>query len=202
MMRIKMCGLHSRADIEAVNEVLPEYAGFVFVPNSHRGVTLDEARALSALLDDAICPVGVFLDAPVAFVAAACDVGAIRMVQLHGCEDEAYVAALRKRVSAPIIQSFVVSDAADVQRALASSADYVLLDAGRGDGRAFDWSLVANVQRAFFLAGGLDSENVAQAVRAVRPFAVDVSSGIETNKTKDIRKMRAFAMAVRAKGEL
>lgn len=201
MTRIKMCGLHSPQDVRAANEVLPEYAGFVFVPNSHRNVTLDEACALRKELDDAICAVGVFLDAPIAFIAAACDAGAVQMVQLHGHEDVAFIESLRSRVDVPIIQAFVVEGPNDVERAMRSSADYVLLDAGRGDGKAFDWSLVAQVDRPFFLAGGLHADNVAEAIGATRPFAVDVSSGIETDKVKDIRKMRAFAAAVRSKEE-
>ena len=89
----------------------------------------------------------------------------------------------------------------DVRLAQSSSADGILLDAGAGDGRTFDWSFLQGIRRPYFLAGGLDPENVSRAVRGLKPFAVDVSSGIETGGYKDINKMRAFVRAVRMEME-
>ena len=119
------------------------------------------------------------------------------MVQLHGTEDEEYLAKLRTITDKPIIKAFVIRSEDDVKRAEESSADYVLLDGGKGEGKAFDWSLLKEIKRPFFLAGGLNTENVAAAVKSLRPFAVDVSTGVETDGVKDTEKMTAFVAEVR-----
>lgn len=196
--RIKLCGLTRPEDIRAANAAGADYVGFVFAEKSHRFVFPDAAAQLKALLDERIQAVGVFVNAPVEQVAGLLAAGTIDMAQLHGSEDEAYIAALRQRTSKPILQSFRVDSPADVARAVRSQADFLLLDNGPGGtGQRFDWSLVQEVTRPFFLAGGLCPENVAEAVCTVRPYAVDVSSGIETGGVKDAAKMQAFVRAVR-----
>ena len=156
-------------------------------------------------LNPAIKAVGVFVREEPEIVAGLLNEGVIGLAQLHGGEDEAYIARLRTLTDRPLIQAFRVEAPADLDRARASSADCILLDNGAGGtGAAFDWSLLAGFDRPYFLAGGLGPENVAEAVAALRPFAVDVSSGIETDGYKDISKMKAFVMAARAadgKGE-
>ncbi|MBQ8964697.1 MAG: phosphoribosylanthranilate isomerase, partial [Clostridia bacterium] len=113
----------------------------------------------------------------------------------------AYVARLRALTDRPIVQAFRVDAPADLDRARASTADYVLLDNGAGGtGVAFDWSLLRGFDRPYFLAGGLDPGNVRAAVRTLRPWAVDVSSGIETGGKKDQEKMRRFVEEVREQG--
>ena len=131
--------------------------------------------------------------------AGLLNAGVIDLAQLHGHEDDAYVARLRHLTDRPVIRAFRVSSPADIRRAERSPADLVLLDAGAGGGAAFDWELLRAMRRPFFLAGGLDSENVGDAVALFRPFGVDVSSGIETGGVKDPVKMRAFAAAVKAR---
>lgn len=195
--RVKLCGLSRPEDIRAANAAGPEYVGFVFAEKSRRFVSPAAAAQLRRQLDPAIQAVGVFVNAPVDQVAGLLAEGVIDLAQLHGQEDAAYLSALRLRTDRPIIQAFRVSAPADVQRALRSQADFLLLDNGPGGtGQRFDWSLVQSVQRPFFLAGGLCPENVAEAVRTVQPYAVDVSSGIETGGVKDAAKMQAFVRAV------
>lgn len=124
--------------------------------------------------------------------------GIIDIAQLHGHEDRDYIQNLRGMTDKPIIQAFKVRCEEDVRTAEASEADMILLDNGAGTGESFDWHLIQNVKRPFFLAGGLYPHNVAQAVREIQPFAVDVSSGIETDKKKDPEKMRVFCENARA----
>ena len=199
MTRIKMCGIRRPEDIAAVNEIRPEYIGFVFYPRSRRAVTPEEAAALKAQLAPGITAVGVFVDEEPERVADLLNRGIITMAQLHGREDKAYTARLRQLTDAPLIRAFRISSREDLSRAEAFPAEHLLLDAGAGDGKTFDWSWLSGFGRPFFLAGGLTPENVPEALRRVHPFAVDVSSGIETDGVKDIEKMRAFAGAVRKK---
>ena len=119
------------------------------------------------------------------------------MVQLHGNEDEDYIKHLRQLVNKPIIKAFRIETAEDVAQAKASSADYILLDSGAGTGKTFNWKLIQDIERPYFLAGGLTPGNVREAIRTLCPFAVDVSSGVETDGGKDKTKMAAFFDEVR-----
>ena len=197
MTKIKMCGLRRKEDIEAVNELRPDYVGFVFFPGSKRYITPETAKELKAGLALGIRTVGVFVDEKPENVAWLLEEGVIDIAQLHGNEDEAYLESLRGLTEKPLIQAFRIRSEADIQRAIASSSEEILLDAGAGDGRTFDWSLLAKVTRPYFLAGGLNPENVSGAVRTLNPYAVDVSSGIETDGFKDKEKMRAFVREIR-----
>ena len=197
MTKIKLCGLSRRCDIEAANALMPDYVGFVFAEGSKRRVTPAQARALKNALSPGILAVGVFVDEDPATVAALLGGGIIDAAQLHGGEDAAYIRALRRMTDRPIWQAFRVRTQADVEQVGRSEADCILLDAGAGTGTAFDWGLLDRVERPYFLAGGLDTENVAGAIRLLRPFGVDVSSGIESGGGKDAEKMAAFVAAVR-----
>ena len=200
MTRIKLCGLSRLQDIETANTLLPEYVGFVFAPKSRRYVTRQHAAELKKHLAPGIRAVGVFVDEPPENVAKIVKRGVIDLVQLHGGEDETYLRRLRELTAVPLIQAFRIRSGKDLAAAERSTADYVLLDAGAGDGKVFDWSRLENFRRPYFLAGGLDPENAGQAVRTLHPFTVDVSSGIETGGVKDPEKMKAFVSAVRAEG--
>ncbi len=138
--RIKMCGLRRPEDIEAVNELKPEYIGFVFFPGSKRYVTLETAKTLRAGLNPGIKAVGVFVDEEPEKVARLLEEGVIDIAQLHGHEDETYLAELRKKTDKPLIRAFRIRSAEDTQQAQASTAEQILLDAGAGDGKTFDWS--------------------------------------------------------------
>ncbi len=197
MTKIKFCGLTRTGDIEAANELKPDYIGFVFWPKSKRAVTAEEAKTLKAKLDPSIKAVGVFVDEDMEAVKSLLDGGIIDIAQLHGHEDEDYITGLKEASGKPVIKAFKIRSEEDIRKAEASPADLVLLDAGMGDGVTFDWSLIKNTGRPYFLAGGLDPDNAADAVRTLHPYALDVSSGIETDGLKDTNKMAAFAASVR-----
>ncbi len=197
MTKIKLCGLSRPCDVEAANELKPEYIGFVFAPGSRRAVSLARAAELKRLLDPEIQAVGVFVNEAPEQVAALLNAGVIDLAQLHGSEREDDIGRLRRLTDRPVIKAFRVATAEDIQKAEECTADYVLLDSGSGSGAVFDWSLVKDMKRPYFLAGGLTPENVAAAVGALDPYAVDVSSGIETDGVKDQAKMAAFIAAAR-----
>ena len=200
MTKIKMCGLSRTEDIQAANAIKPDYIGFVFAEISKRRVSALGASKLKSKLDPEIKAVGVFLDDKLDFVASMLNLGIVDVVQLHGSEDEEYIEKVRKITNKPIIKAFIIRSQEDVERAEKSTADYILLDGGKGEGRAFDWSLLKAIKRPYFLAGGLNPDNVGDAVKALKPYAVDVSTGIETDGVKDREKMTAFAGAVREEG--
>lgn len=200
MTKLKMCGLSRIEDIQAANAIKPDYIGFVFAEISKRRVSALEASKLKSKLDPEIKAVGVFLDDKLDFVASMLNLGIVDLVQLHGSEDEAYIEKVREITNKPIIKAFIIRSKEDVERAERSTADYILLDGGKGQGKAFDWSLLKDIKRPYFLAGGLNPENVGDAVKALKPYAVDVSTGIETDGVKDREKMTAFAGAVREEG--
>lgn len=201
MTKIKLCGLSCPHDIEAANALMPDYIGFVFAPKSKRYVTPENAKELKQILLPPIQAVGVFVNEKPETVAKLLQDGIVDIVQLHGTEDEEYIAQLRNYTDKPIIKAFRMKTADDIESALQSTADYILLDSGAGTGTAFDWGLVQHITRPFFLAGGLDAGNVADAVRLLHPYAVDVSSGIETDGLKAKNKMSAFVSAVRKEEE-
>ena len=197
MTKIKLCGLSRMEDIETVNAIKPDYIGFVFAEISKRRVSALEASKLKSKLAPDIKAVGVFLDDKLDFVASMLNLGIVDVVQLHGSEDEEYIERVRQITNKPIIKAFIIRSKEDVERAERSTADYILLDGGKGEGKAFDWSLLKDIKRPYFLAGGLNPDNVSDAVKALKPYAVDVSTGIETDGVKDREKMAAFANAVR-----
>lgn len=198
MTKIKLCGLTRPCDIAAANEIMPDCIGFVFAQKSRRYIEPDSALQLKKMLDPNISAVGVFVNEAAEKVAALLNRGIIDVAQLHGSEDEDYIRRLRALTDRPLIQAFRIDDEADIHRAKASSAERILLDSGSGGtGTAFDWRLLQDVDRPYFLAGGLDPVNVREAVSRLHPYGVDVSSGIETNRQKDTAKMAAFVAAVR-----
>lgn len=197
--KIKLCGLTRPSDIETANLLHPDFVGFVFAKKSRRYVSLERVRTLKELLHPEISAVGVFVDEEPEAVAAWLSSGVIDMVQLHGGEDAAYIGRLRELTDKPIIKAFSVRGEQDIRRACDSTADFVLLDAGDGGtGTAFDRELLAGMNRPYFLAGGLDPSTVGEAVKRWRPYAVDVSSGIETDGYKDAEKMQAFVERARS----
>lgn len=207
MTRVKMCGLFRDEDISYANEVKPDYIGFVFYPKSHRYVSFEKAQSLKARLDPEIKAVGVFVDSDISFIKELVAKNIIDIVQLHGHEDSNYIHELRKSIDNPdisIIQAIVIKNEADILRLPQNdfmdnefSADYYLVDSGMGSGSSFNWDLLKEHNGKIFLAGGLNTENIAKALSTVKPFAVDVSSGIETDKIKDFDKMKKFISLVK-----
>ena len=199
MTRIKICGLSRPCDVAFVNEARPDWCGFIIdFPRSHRSVTPRQALALRRQLAPGIVPVGVTVDQPVEAVAELLKSGVVDVAQLHGTEDESYLAALRALAPGhPLWKAFTLRTPDDLSAALASGADMILLDSGKGTGQTFDWSLLRGVARPFLLAGGLTPENIPRAVRAVHPWGVDLSSGVETDRRKDRDKILAAVAAAR-----
>lgn len=201
---IKVCGLRRPEDIQWANELDVDFVGFVFAPNSRRYVTPAQALELRRELKSTIRSVGVLVNEPVLSVVHMVTSGAIDIIQLHGSEDQHYLADLKEALQqagqggTPVIRACSVSCEEDIARACHLDCDWVLLDSGRGGtGQTFDWALVASMDRPFFLAGGLNCDNISQALAACHPMAVDVSSGIETDGVKDFAKMQDFVCRVR-----
>lgn len=199
MTGIKICGLRRIEDVEYVNEVLPEYIGFVFWDKSKRNVSFDEAQNMRSRLDDRIASVGVFVDGDIDFITKLVEENVISVVQLHGTEDEDTIFEVKRCVAgkAKVVKAFEVTNTSDVAKANESSADMVLIDSGKGSGNTFDWNLLNNIRREYFLAGGLSTENVGEAVSKLHPCVVDVSSKVETDGYKDRNKIIEFCNAVR-----
>ena len=197
MTKIKLCGLSRMQDIETANQLKPDFIGFVFAQKSKRRVSHLKATELKSKLDPSVKAVGVFLDDDLDTVGALMNLGIVDMVQLHGSEDEDYISKLRTITDKPIIKAFIINSIDDVKKAEKCSADYILLDGGKGSGKAFDWTLLKDIKRPYFLAGGLNPCNAADALASLEPYAVDVSTGIETDGFKDAKKMTAFVSAVR-----
>lgn len=201
--KIKICGLGSLADIEAVNELLPEFIGFVFAPGK-RQVSAARAAELKEQLDPQIRAVGVFVNEKPETVAAIVRAGTIDMVQLHGDEDVSYVNKLKLLAEAPLIRAIRLRKAFCRSEWEHYPCDYYLFDTYSeqvygGSGRTFAYSLLEGipVDKPFFVAGGLSESNVAEAVRRFSPYGVDVSGGVETEGRKDKQKIERFIAAGR-----
>jgi len=199
MVKVKICGLRRPEDIEAANAAKPDYVGFIFVPETKRYVKPDLAASFRRDLAADIQTVGVFVNAPIEEIVAICQAGTIDLVQLHGEEDQAYIAHLKGQVDQNIIKSVAVGDELVVDP---NQADYLLFDSlspsRGGSGKIFDWKMVSAYQeKPFFLAGGLGIGNIEEALKVVRPYAVDASSSLETDGVKDPVKMQEFVAKIR-----
>ena len=198
MTVIKLCGLMDMQAVEAVNALKPDYAGFICSRPFRRYVEPERLKEFRALLCDEVKAVGVFVNEPLSLPVKLFQEGLIDVIQLHGQEDNDYIASLRKEIGTCLIFQAVKIDSIEaVKRAEASLADLVIADGGTGEGKGFDHSLLALLQRDYLLAGGLNPDNVKDAVKRLRPYGVDTSSGIETDRNKDPEKMRAFVQQVR-----
>ena len=190
MTKIKICGLFRECDIDYVNEAKPDYAGFILnYPKSHRNVLPGTAQELRLKLLPEIKAVGVFVNQPEETVISTARFIGLDIIQLHGNEDNDYINHLKGKVNIPIWKAFKVKTEASLTEALQSAAHEILLDNGYGTGENFDWSMVKDFNRPFILAGGLKPENIPEAVRTLRPYALDISSGVETQKVKDRDKI-------------
>ena len=197
-VRIKICGLMRPQDIDMVNEVCPDIAGFILASGRRRTVTPGQMRALTGRLKPEIRSAAVFLDQDIRWIADLAAEGLMDIIQLHGHEGNEEIRYLRSRTDKTVIKAFRIDTAENIRRAEDSEADLVLLDHGAGGtGQAWDWSLLTGMKRPFILAGGLDPENVQEAVRKMQPFGVDVSSGVETDGCKDREKILRFVRTVR-----
>ena len=211
MTKVKICGLKTLADVEAVNRYLPDYIGFVFA-NTKRFVTDEQALAMKQALDNRIKAVGVFVDEPLAHVVSLCEKGIIDIAQLHGAESEEYIRELKQKTDTCVIKATRVQTPEQVSQVMSDEADYMLFDTYKkgelgGTGVRFpleilekslsDMAAQGRKIKPFFLAGGLDYENVADVIGRTECFAVDVSTGVETDGVKDERKIKQFIKNVR-----
>ena len=192
MVKIKICGLRRSEDIEMVNKYKPDYIGFVFA-DTRRKVSHELAKELKSKLDPDIISVGVFVDAPKEEILKLYEDNIIDMAQLHGLESEDYITDLKEKTDSElkIINAIEMSDDTDLLKYDSSNADYLLLDSGKGSGKTFDWKLIRkDLKKDFFLAGGLNSENITEAIEEFNPYAVDLSSSLEVNGFKDEFKIK------------
>ena len=198
MTKIKLCGLKSLNDIEIINKYNPEYIGFIFYKKSKRYIDYKTAKILKNALNKNILAVGVFVNEDINTVVKLLNQNIIDIAQLHGNESENYIKTLKKLTNKTIIKAFKVENTLDIKKAKQSQADFVLLDSGTGGtGQTFNWSLIKNFERPYFLAGGLNNKNIKTALNILSPYALDVSSGIETSGKKDPEKIKAFIQTVR-----
>ena len=224
--KVKMCGISKVETIPAIVEANPDYMGLVFAP-SKRQVTVEQAKTLVEELykqnvvgnnseaeqtepvtsldtasSETIKTVGVFVNETVENLLKIAEEVKLDVIQLHGDEDESFIQILKEQSNVEVWKAVQVRSAADAEKWIDSSADMLLFDAYHkdergGTGEVFDWSSLDEFERPFMLAGGIDSTNVARATRTVRPYGLDISSGIETNGVKDNEKMKAFTNIVR-----
>lgn len=197
MTKIKLCGLSRAEDIISANSLLPDYIGFVFCKNSKRYINAEKASELKSLLDKRISVVGVFCDEPYENINYLINEKIIDIAQLHGNEDNTYIG----KINAPTIKAFNIKNTACISNAKKSAASYIMLDSGGGTGKSFNHELIENINRDYFLAGGLTDKNVGDIIKKYKPYAVDASSSLETNGAKDADKMAAFVCAARNGGK-
>lgn len=191
MAKIKICGLRREEDVGYVNELLPDYTGFILTEGFRRTVDFETAAKLSEKLSNKITPVGVFVNDSLENINRFLSAGIISMVQLHGSESAEFC----EKINAPVIKFFKPSMFDSIKDY--SAVDYFLFDSGTGTGKTFQWSKIPTVQKPFFLAGGLDENNLKEAINRVRPYCVDMSSSVETNGVKDYDKIKRVMEIVR-----
>lgn len=202
MVKVKICGLKRSEDIQVVNHLRPDFAGFVFA-KSKRQVDEKTAETLRKELSNEIPAVGVFVNEDREKIRYLCEKGIIQIIQLHGDENAEYIAELKKMLpEIPIIKAVRVRTAEEILAAEKQECDYLLLDTYvedvyGGSGKVFDKKLIPVLKKPYFLAGGLNAENVNENIEACNPFAVDVSSAVETDGIKDKTKIKEFLERVR-----
>lgn len=201
MTKLKICGCKSLNDIAIVNKYQPDYVGFVFA-ESKRRVDADYSKLLKRELSIYIKAVGVFVNEPLQNIENLCKEHIIDVVQLHGDETENYIKNLKERIKQPIIKAVRVQSKEQVLYAKELPCDYLLFDTCKkgvygGSGEIFDWNMIPELSKPFFLAGGLGSENILNAIDKCKPYAIDVSSGVEVEGQKDENKIREISRQIK-----
>lgn len=196
MTAVKICGLRRKEDIEAVNKYVPDYIGFVFA-KSRRQVTEEEAYELKKLLKPEIKTVGVFVNQDIDMIINLCRKGIIDIPQLHGNETEEDIIRIKKACDVPVFKAVSVQSTEDILRGQNSQADVLLLDNGAGGtGKTFDWNMIEDINKPFFIAGGINEKNVLKALEK-KPYGIDVSGGVETDGFKDPAKIKNIIETIR-----
>ena len=194
MSKIKICGLRREQDIDYVNELKPDFIGFILTAGFRRSITRETAKALKARLSKEITAVGVFVNESADTVSSYIADGIIDIAQLHGNESP----ELCQKINAPVIKFLKCDD--DTPKKISdyeNAVDYFLFDSGTGTGSTFDWSKIPKTETPFFLAGGLGADNLKRAIGEINPFAVDLSSSVETDGVKDYEKIKIVTEIVK-----
>lgn len=202
MTKIKICGIKTLDEVAIINEVKPDYVGFVFA-ESKRKITDSTAGILKEALNQKIQTVGVFVKEPMDNIIQLCNHGIIDLVQLHGEESLEYIEELRSSIENPIIYARRLKSREEACSYEEYPVDYLLFDTYvkgvyGGSGRLIDYHQIPKMSKPIILAGGLNLDNVEEAISAVKPYCVDVSSGVEREGIKDGEKIRQFVQKVRA----
>lgn len=183
MVKIKICGLRRDADIDYVNELKPDYIGFILTDGFRRSIDINTAKKLKARLDKNIKAVGVFVDDDINKINQFVENGVIDLVQLHGSENSEYC----KKIKAPVIKYFKPDTFDCIDK---YNTDYYLFDSGTGTGKTFDWNTIPQTDKPFFLAGGINKDNISKAIQNIQPYCIDLSSAVETDGFKDYNKIK------------
>lgn len=195
--KIKFCGLRREEDVKYAASLGAGFMGFILSERFKRFVKPEDVASFRKFVPASTKTVGVFVDEPEDYVIGCAKTAKLDMIQLHGNEDDGYINDIKEKTGLPVIKMVKPVSESDIIAARHCVADLILLDSGTGTGKVFDWSLIRDLDRDYILAGGLTPENVGEAVERLKPFAVDVSSGVETEGIKDFSKMKAFAAEVR-----
>ena len=201
--KIKICGLKRIEDVISVNVAEPEYCGFIFnVSGSRRSIGAEQLNILVDMLNPEIVPIGVFVNEKTDVILRIVRESGIRMVQLHGQENGEIIHTIQSKAQVPVIKAVSVRSKEDVRSAVLSPADYLLFDCGEGGtGQTFDWNLLEDIPRPYFMAGGIGTHNMEEVLRRFSPFALDVNSSVETDRQKDGKKILAAVRMLRTLAE-
>ncbi len=191
-MKVKICGLKTLEDIEYINEAMPDFAGFIFA-KSKRQISFKQAAEMKYKLNKKIKSVGVFVNEDIINIISLVKCNVIDLIQLHGEENNDYIKEIKMLSNLPVIKAFK-ADCNLKYNIKNTSADYILIDSDNngqfgGTGQSFDWGLIPKTNKKIFLAGGLNSDNIIQAMKEVKPYCLDINSGAETNEKKDRSKI-------------
>jgi phosphoribosylanthranilate isomerase len=190
--KLKICGIRRDEDIEMINEILPEFIGFVFA-KSKRQIDLKTAVHLKRKLNAEIKSVGVFVNETIDNIVSIVNSNAIDYIQLHGIESNDYIIELKSKVSVPIIKALIINE--DFKNAKDfAAADFYLIDSGAGSGKTFNWDTPLNLNKPIFIAGGISLENIDKAYKIFKPYAFDLSSSVEIEGFKDKNKIREVSL--------
>lgn len=201
--KIKICGLKRIEDVISVNVAEPDYCGFIFnVSGSRRSIGAEQLNILVDMLNPEIVPIGVFVNEKTDVILRIVRESGIRMVQLHGQENGEIIHTIQSKAQVPVIKAVSVRSKEDVRSAVLSPADYLLFDCGEGGtGQTFDWNLLEDIPRPYFMAGGIGTHNMEEVFRCFSPFALDVNSSVETDGQKDGKKILAAVRMFRTLAE-
>lgn len=197
--KIKICGLKRIEDVISVNVAEPDYCGFIFnISGSKRSIGAEQLNILVDMLNPEIVPIGVFVNEKTDVILRIVRESGIRMVQLHGQENGEIIHTIQSKAQVPVIKAVSVRSKEDVRSAVLSPADYLLFDCGEGGtGQTFDWNLLEDIPRPYFMAGGIGTHNMEEVLRRFSPFALDVNSSVETDGQKDGKKILAAVRMLR-----